>query len=121
VSTIFETAPGEVSGTALQAERLEGGQLRLTVTYPVSIGGQSTERRPVGVVLDAAGEAGLRAALAPDVADALTVLDAVQTADVAFLHRVAIDYGPDSTPAANLNELLALRKLAAAVRASREG
>jgi hypothetical protein len=51
------------------------------------------------------------------VRNALADLDAVQTADLAFLSTVAQDYGPDSTPAANLRELLALRKLASAVRA----
>ena len=56
---------------------------------------------------------------APDaVVDALAAVDAVKTADLAFLSTVARDYGADSTPAANLAELLVLRKLADAVRAS---
>jgi hypothetical protein len=51
--------------------------------------------------------------------DALAVVDAVKSADTGFLYTSARNYGADSVPAANLLELLALRKLAEAVRTLR--
>lgn len=48
--------------------------------------------------------------------EALAAVDAAPHADTTFLATAARDYGPDSTPAANLAELRALRQLAAAVR-----
>ena len=58
------------------------------------------------------------------VASALAAVDRLAEADrmrrdIAFLTFCAQDAGPDSVPAANLRELLALRKLADAVRAER--
>jgi hypothetical protein len=60
------------------------------------------------------------------VAGALAAVDALAVADrnrrdTAFLHVSAVNYGAGSTPAANLRELIALRKLADAVRANPPG
>jgi hypothetical protein len=63
-----------------------------------------------------------RTGTAPDtVASALAAVDAIKTADLAFLSTTARHYGANSTPAANLRELRALRQLASAVRAERGG
>jgi hypothetical protein len=56
---------------------------------------------------------------ATTVESALAEVDKVRNSDLAFLYTCARDYGADSTPAANLRELIALRKLAIAVLASR--
>jgi hypothetical protein len=47
----FTTAPNSVSGTTVTGDQLANGRRRLTMTYPVSIGGHHIEQRSVAFIL----------------------------------------------------------------------
>jgi hypothetical protein len=56
----FASAPNRMDGTVLSGERLADGRRRLTMSYPVSIGGKREEERSVCVVLTEAARRELR-------------------------------------------------------------
>jgi hypothetical protein len=56
----FTSPASRVTGTVLSGERLADGERRLTMSYPVSIGGKREEERSVCVVLTEAARRELR-------------------------------------------------------------